>query len=285
MADESKMSADQLSAWTQAIAALKGYADKSNTQDMNNRTNALTSAELAKIPLPVLEKMVAEQLGRPEAATQDPAFAAAQRQALSQMQGYAKGEITDADRAQLSLAENEAAKRGQIQQNAITQQAQSQGQLGGGAQLAMQQMAAKGQSENAYNLGLQNMINQRSRQFGAIGQVGQMASAGSAQDFQRKSAADAVSAANARARAQAHGYNLGIPQRQYQNEMGKWAAQAGRSDQGAAQASANAHENAALIGTAGAGFGELASGYMKKNKDDEAEVKVDPVTGNPIYSV
>jgi len=274
MAEESENGASSANAWIAAIAALKGYANQSQATDMQQRAGTVSSAKLAKIPLPVLEKMIAEQLGRPEAATQDPALAAAQRQALAQMQGYAEGKTTDADRAQLTLAENEAARRGQIQQNAITQQAQAQGQLGGGAQLAMQQQAAKGQGDSAYNMALQNMISQRNRQFGAIGQAGQMAGAASAQDFQRKGAADAVAAANARARAQAQGYNLGLPQKNYQNQMNQWAAETGRSDLAGQQGQANAMQDTKNLGNLGAGFSEMYKGY--KSKDKPADGTYDP---------
>ena len=244
----------------QMVTAIVGEVGKAASADDQKKMLQDSMAMLDRIGRPDLKAMVAEQLGRPEAAGQDPRMAAAQQQALAQMQGFAKGEITPADRARMELAQGEAARRGKIQQASILSGAQQRGQLGGGAQLAMQQQAAQGQNESAYNAALQDMINQQSRQFSAIGQSAGMAGNMSNQDFQRKSAADAVAAANARARTQAQGYNLGIPQKDWENQMKMWAAKTGRQDVIGAQGRANADANAKSLGNLGAGIDERIAG-------------------------
>ena len=251
--------------YAQMIASIVGMIGKASSADEQKKLTADGLAALDKIGRPDLKPMLAEQLKKAEASKQDPRLAAAQQQALEQMQGFAKGEITPADRARSELAQGEAARRGKIQQASILSGAQQRGQLGGGAQLAMQQQAAQGQNEGAYNAALQEMIAQQSRQFGAIGQAAGMASTMSNQDFQRKSATDAVEAANARARMQAQGYNLGIPQKDWENQMKTWAAKTGRQDAIGQQGVDRAKQNASDYGNIGAGVGQMA---QKSGGDD-----------------
>lgn len=253
--------------WPQLVMALIGQAGEAKSKEEQNRMMQDALARLRDIPLPELKAMIAEQLGRPEAAQGDPLAMAAQRDALAKMQQYASGQVTPEDRAQLALSENEAARRGQIQQNAILQNALQRGQVGSGTELALRQNAANAQSDDAYNAALKNMIDMRQRAYNATGQVGQLASHMSDQDYRRKAAADAVAMANARARAGAQQYNLGLSQKNYENAIGKWAKETGRTDKTGELGAANAREQSATLGNFGAGIGKLTE-EDKKDEDN-----------------
>ena len=253
----------------QMIGALisESARQKMSQEQMNILRDALT--RIRDIPLPVLEKAQAEELGRPEAAAADPAALAAQRAALERMSRWGEGEVTPEDRAQLALAQSESARRGAIQQNAIQQALQSRGLGGSGAEYAMRQQAAQGANEEAYKAAIQNMLANRQRAFQATGAQGQMSSQMQNEAFRRKAAADAAAQYNAGARQRVQGYNIGLPQQQFANQLRQAQAAAGQTSPLVGQMG----QEAAGQGAFWSNMGAAGQSYMDKLEKESDESK------------
>lgn len=263
----------------------RGHAEKVQEQRYQEALERLKN-----IPIPVLQDMIAEQLGAPEAGEADPEMLAAQRAVLDRLQQWGTGALTPEDKIQQALMTDEAARRGQIEQNKIKQAMQQRTAGGGGgmgAELALQAQAAQGASQNAYQAALQNMLSARQRARESTTQAGQLAGQMSEQDYRRKRAKDAVAAANAAARQQAQQWNLNKPLTQHQLVMQKEAAMRGdikglgdlAQQKGERQGTGYANLGAAFGSLGGGGGGEDKSGVSPYNPDYKYEEDGDNLSG------
>lgn len=217
--------------WLQAALAAMGVLNDANQAGRAEDQLALDRLRLDEIGIPPEVLLDPQILGTPQASIADPRLQQALFTALNKLQQWGTGALTTEDKMALSLAEDEAARRGQIAQSGIEQQMQARGQGGQGAELAMKQQAAQSGQQAAYQAGLQNMLSARERAYNATNQAGSLASNMSQQDMARKAALDRIAEANARARTEADIYNRNLPWQTYNARIGKEATARGLTTQ------------------------------------------------------
>jgi hypothetical protein len=217
--------------WLQAALAAMGVLNDQNEAGRAEDQLALDRLRLDEIGIPPEVLLDPQILGTPQASIADPRLQQALFTALNKLQQWGTGALTTEDKMALSLAEDEAARRGQIAQSGIEQQMQARGQGGQGAELAMKQQAAQSGQQAAYQAGLQNMLSARDRAYQATGQAGNLATSMSAQDMARKAALDRIAEANAQARTEADLYNKRLPWQTYQARVNKEATARGLTTQ------------------------------------------------------
>lgn len=186
------------------------------------------AAQQFNIPLPVLERMVAEQLGSSAQADvyADPSFQEAQGASLAELGRVAdSGGMTLEDKVNYEQTQRDNAQRAMAQRQAIQNLLAKQGNTGSGVSAAMQLGAAREQAERGALAGAQTAADARRRATQAILQRGQLAgqmrgqSVGEAND--RARAKDLRDQYNASARMGAQQYNLGLAQQQFGNQMSR----------------------------------------------------------------
>lgn len=147
----------------------------------------LENPELIGQYTPLLENAL--QLGPSgmEGVSTDPRLKQAQMQALEQISGFAKGEMTPADMVALEQIRRSTASQGQARQQSILSEMQQRGQGGSGAELIARLKAGQSEADRASQEGmeLQQMLQQRALQ--AISQQGQLGGAIRSQEFGEKS--------------------------------------------------------------------------------------------------
>jgi hypothetical protein len=187
-----------------------------------------------EVELPKLEQAVAEQVGPTalERITVDPAYKSAQMEALSKLgQISDEGGFTLADKAALNKTLGALSRRDAGARAAIAENMQARGTLGAGAELAQRLAAQQESSQMASERGMDVAAQAQQRALNAIMQRGQMAGQMRGQEYGEQErlaqARDAIERYNAGARTGAQGYNLGLAQQQYENQMGRARARAG----------------------------------------------------------
>jgi hypothetical protein len=246
-----------------AVGGLAGQqkGEEANLQQLGIYKDILS--RLKDIPLPELERMQAEQLGRPEAASADAATQAAQRAALSRFGQIAEGGVTPEERGAEEDIMSQANQRDQQARQAVLGQMAQRGTLDSGAALA-EQMGAQGhQAQQAHEDATKLASSHYRNALNALSNQAQLAGQMSSEDFRRKSAADAVAAANARARAGAQSYNLGLPQANYANAISKIQAQANPEQAMAGWLGQSADRTRATYGGWGQAAGQAGSALYK----------------------
>lgn len=191
-------------------------------QDLLDRINNIPDPELRQQAAVLLDQAEAGQV------TSDPQMAAAQRAALAKLQQISdEGGLTLADRAALDTQINRAARAAAAGRNAISNQMAARGQLGSGAELAMNLQAQQQGAQNSYETARDTAATAQQRALQAIMQRGQMAGQMREQDFGERMAAararDEISRYNAAARERANRYNAGLGQQAFENAMRKAA--------------------------------------------------------------
>lgn len=279
--------------WASLIGSIVGLLGRQNEAEQGQKMTAADLARMEALGIPPAVLMTPEQLGTPQAAVADPRLQQALFAALNKMQQWGTGALNTEDKMAMSLAMDEAARRGQIAQSGIEQQMQAKGQGGSGALLGMKASAAQNSEQNAYNAGIQRMLAAQERGFQANAQAGSLASNMSAQDMARKQALDRIAAANAGARQQAQQYNLGVPWRQYEAGMDKEAVLRGIGRYGQAQSQAASQQRNTTLANIGAGVGQMGEerGWwggsekpQQKPAEEEAPYGYDAY-GQPLRSV
>lgn len=274
--------------WASIVSSIASMLGQEQEKEQGQKLTAAELARLDALGIPPPTQLVPEQLGTPEAAVADPRLQQALFAALNKMQQWGTGALTTEDKMALSLAEDEAARRGQIAQSGIEQQMQARGQGGQGAELAMKQQAAQGGQQAAYQAGLQNMLNARNRAFQATSQGASLASNMSAQDMARKQALDRIAAANAGARQSAQQYNLNVPWQQYQAGLDKEAVARGIGRVGwAGEQAANQgmRTSGANIAAGVDAYGRDNGWWGGKKSEYETEPTGQDADGNPTWSI
>lgn len=180
-----------------------------------------------EVELPQLERAVAEQVGPTalERITVDPAYKAAQMEALSKLgQISEEGGFTLADKAALNKTLGALSRRDAGARAAIAENMQARGTLGAGAELAQRLAAQQESSQMASERGMDIAAQAQQRALDAIMRRGQMAGEMRGQEYGEQErlaqARDAIARYNAGALADAQRYNLGLAQQQFENKRG-----------------------------------------------------------------
>ncbi len=203
--------------------------------------------EAGNISLPVLNKLVAQQVGPTEfqKIQTDPALKAAQYQALNKLQEVSDGGgFTAEDKATLNKVTNRNARMAGSRNANATEGMEARGVAGSGAEFAMKQAnnASANEADNQQGLDIAGMAQKRA--LDAILARGNMAGDMRGQDFGEKAKAaqaqDAINEYNANAKSRADQYNAGLNQQNYDNQMGLSSYKAGVRNQ-----QANAYYNSA----------------------------------------
>jgi hypothetical protein len=241
---------------TNATDAWEALTPEQRAGVIQQAESAYAREQLANDPLWGLN--VADQ-SRMEGASADRGSIAAQRRALQQMQGiYDAGGYTDSERAQLQMAQRDAANAERSQRLAVQESARARGMGGGGMELmgalAAQQGGANRSSDWANQIAVAGQMRALQALQGSGTMAGQMRGQSFAEDAARRSAADAwnqyqTSLINDRQR------NFGNAQQNaYSNQLNATAGATNQYNGSAniAQQNSNAQEQqtANMIGTA-----------------------------------
>lgn len=194
-----------------------------------------------------LEQLPPELQSRMAEVTTDPRLKEAQMGALEQMQQLSQSGLTPGEAAAQELSLRQARSGAAARDAAIRQDLAERGQLSGGAEIAMRQIAGQQGAQNASDAALQAQAQAQQRALQALAQSGQMSGQIRGQDFseaaQKASAADAIARYNqqntsetarrnlerqqqaenlrASARQQEEIANKGLLAQDYQNRMAK----------------------------------------------------------------
>lgn len=246
---------------------------------MNDRAASRRALERAlknyqNIPLPELQRMIAEQQGPSamEGVSADPALEGMQNESLGELGRISdNGGMTLEDKANYEAAQRDAAQGAQRQRQSILNVLRRSGSgMAGGAGVAAQLGAAGDQQEATALAGQRMTADAQKRATQAVLERGKLAGAQRAQGFDEKSrraaAADAISRYNATARQTAQNYNVGLPQQQWNNQMHRASAEANALGGVANQYSADADRTQRTWANAGTGAGQAAAGFVGSGK-------------------
>lgn len=238
--------------------------------------------ELRNIPLPELERIVAEQLGPSamEDVRSDPMQRQQQLEVMDELRNiFEGGGFNVEDRAAMSEAMNRANVQGGAQRRALASDFAQRGQLGSGARLALGNMDAQGAANRSSQMAQDIAARGEVRRRGALDKYGEMAGDVRRADFgeasARAGAADAASRWNASAREKAGYYNAGLPQQQFGNRVTRATGQQGAGGNLAkfygdeAQGTRNQYAN---YGRAGA---EAATAFLEDDEEDSSDAEHD----------
>jgi hypothetical protein len=178
----------------QAQRGAQGAIDRGNSAiggvnlpDIDLMKLNLESPELIGQYAPLLEQL--QQMGPSamEGVSTDPRLKQTQMQALEQLSGFSKGEMSPADATMLEQIRRGAAAQGQARQSAILSEMQQRGQGGSGAELIAKLKSGQAEADRASQegMGLQQMLQQRALQ--ALSQQGQLAGSVRGQEFNEQS--------------------------------------------------------------------------------------------------
>ncbi len=144
---------------------------------------------------------------------------------------YDTGGQTTADEAAYDVARRGVSQRAASQAGDIGIEAARRGQTGSGLGAVLAAQSGQGELEALAGLNANIASDARGRALQALQARGQMAGQMRGQDWSQLSdkanAADLMNRFNASQRQGAEMYNVGIPQQQYENNMGRLAAQSG----------------------------------------------------------
>jgi hypothetical protein len=185
-------------------------------------------ADMRGIPLPQLPNVTPEQLG---AAAQskvysDPALRQQEQDSLSEYGNvYNQGGLDFKSRADINELLNQAASSAQSGADSIRQHLQGTGQLGSGADIAMQMGNGQAAAQRGGEAALQTAALAEQRKMDALaaktGLAGKMRGEDLSEKTARAQAQDARDEWNAASRSKAGYYNAGLPQQQFQNQVTK----------------------------------------------------------------
>lgn len=236
------------------------------------------------IPLPVLEKAVAQKLG-PSAMDQiglkmDPRLKESEYSSLMNMDEVAKNGENAQMRSTMNRVLGDLARQEGAGRNAIKNDMHARGAGGSGAELAMQLQGSQASADRAQTAGLDQAAQSNRRMLDAMMNRYQMASGMRNQEYnelsQAAQAKDMIARYNADARTRAQYYNLGLPQQNFENDykirQGKANALIGQSNQAAAQGASAAAQTAGIANGISEGVNSFA-GYAENQDRADREDK------------
>lgn len=252
-----------------AVASLIGELMAGGKEAEARKVMAEAAKMYDAVELPKLEQAVAQELGPSafESIAVDPAYKSAQLDALNRLSQIAEeGGMTLADKAAMNQITGQLARRDAAARGAIREDMQARGTLGAGAELASRLAAQQESSQIASERGLGVAAQAQQRALDAIMNRGAMAGDIRRQEYGEQSdlarSRDLINQYNAAARERAQGYNLGLSQREFENQMRRTGAQAnarlgqGTQMMGEAQ---GIRQAAAGYGTAGGKVAQAAA--------------------------
>lgn len=258
-----------------AAAALIGAAIASGDQAKAAAIRQGIADKYKDLPLPVLDKVVAQKLP-PDAADRylkSTQASQAQGDVLKKYMGEvnAQGE-TPEDRAAYLRMKNEAGGIANSAQGAVQRGMAARGLGGSGMSFALQQQGAQGAANRANEMGIQSAADARGRYMSALQGAGSMSTSMRGQELDSMKAQDSINEFNARQQTDADRYNAGLNQQNYDNQMSHLAGESNAlngvandytSSAGATRQTASGIGNAAL--TVGAAYDQYGNPVKKKD--------------------
>lgn len=277
-----------IGAGVQAGAGVLGYL--LSMPDRQKAEQIINSAldEYGQLDVPALEAIVAQEVG-PSAMEQirtDPRLRDAQQAVLDRLERAATEGLSLEDK----VAQNEALRAGSRQESAgrqrIAEDFAARGQLGSGAQLAMQLQNQQGAADRASQVSMQTAANSQRRMYDAMLARGQLAGNLRNQEFGEQEriaqARDAVARYNAGARQQAAAQNIANQQWTYGQRANLAANRLGAASQRAGIYTGRAQNTANLFGAIGSlgsqGF-QLGGRYLQDQQQDDQQYGSGPLAG------
>lgn len=245
-------------------------------------------AQMAGIPLPNLPQITPEQLGQAaqSGVYADPALKQSEQDSLSEYGNiYGQGGLDFKAKADINSLLNQANSNAQSGAASIRQHLQGTGQLGSGADIAMQQGNAQSAAQRGNANAMSTAALAEQRKMDALANKTKLASSMRGEDVNEKNARAAAQDArdqwNAASRQNAQQYNAGLPQQNFNNAVTKTT---GAFAPGTNLAAAYANEGnatrgmwgnlgaAAAYGAKGVGSGTSSGGSSAVNPDDPSSV-------------
>lgn len=231
------------------------------------------AARQYNIPLPELQRMIAEQMGPSamEGVTADPALEGMQNESLGELGRISSnGGMTPEDHANYEASQREAAQGAMRQRQSILNVLRRSGSgMAGGAGVAAQLGAAGDQQEATALAGQRMTADAQKRATQAVLERGKLAGAQRGQKFdegaRRAAAADAITRYNTTARQTASNYNGNLAQQQFGNQM---ALNSGRANALAGQSNyydRSADRTSGQWADMGAGAGQAVAAAIPKS--------------------
>lgn len=278
-------------AMTGAAGSLAGASGQQNMSDAQRKLLEQILNEIRDIPLPDLERIMAEQLGPSamEGVHSDPEQRQAQLDIMDELRDiYSSGGLNLEDKAALNEGLNRANVAGNASRQRLASDFAARGQLGSGAQLAMGNMGAQSAANRANQTALDVGAMGQKRRMDAMGRYAGLASDVRGQDFgessARAQAKDAADRWNAASREKAGYYNAGLAQQQFGNRMTKATGSQGAGNNLAAQYGADGRRLAALggdVGRTGANFVNAINSGNSSGGTTKRDANGDPYETEP----
>lgn len=227
------------------------------------------------IPLPVLERILAEQLGPSamEGVSTDPRLRQEQMAAVNALNDVATTGDTPEMRAAMNRILGDVARNESAGRNAILNNMRARGVSGSGAELAAQLSNNQAAAERAQDAGLQTAAQQQKRMLDAVLSKGQLAGQMRSQEFGEQSdvarAKDAISRYNADAKTRAQYYNAGLNQQNFDNRYKLATGQANALAKQGNQAAESGAASAAMWGGIGNAANTIGSGVAGQLQDSQ----------------
>lgn len=244
----------------------------------DKQAEELLRAALARfdnIPPAVLEEIIAEQLGAPEAGEADPMLKAAQLSALSKLgQIEQSGGMTLENQAALNRVQSQLARQESAGRQSIANDMQARGMGGSGAELAMALQNQQASADRASQMGMDRAAMAQKSYLESILQRGQVAGNMRNQDFRERAARDEIEKYNAAARERANLHNAKLGQQRFDNDLSVAQGRAGLAGKSADQQAGMADSDRLMGAGLGAAAGTAADAYYreqaaKKKKEEE----------------
>lgn len=256
-------------------------------------------ADIANVPLPDLQKAVAEQLGPSNVGSiqRDEGLRAKQLQALAAYEDIANsGGLSMSDKIGIEEANAAADNADRRRRQSILSELAGRGQLDSGAQL----VASLSSAQDAANRGrasandaARSAEQRRLQALDAMaGMSGRMREQDFGEKYRKAQAQDEFLKWNAGSRQQAQMHNLGLPQQQFENQLRKEGAKAGALgglsnfyDKQQQQIRNDAAAKSQAIGAAGKAYGGGGSSWGSGPTSEAGEApKGYDNSGTPYYS-
>ncbi len=211
-----------------AAAALIGAAIASGDEAKARAIRQGIADKYKDLPLPVLDKVVAQKLP-PDAAERYMKSTQA-TEAESTVLGKfmdevkAKGETAD-DRAAYLRMQNEASGIYGSAQSGVQREMANRGLSGSGMEFALMQDGAQGAANRANESGIQAAADARARYMESLKGAGGLSTSMRNQELSSLKAQDEINMFNARQQSNADLYNASLSQRNYDNAMSHLAGE------------------------------------------------------------
>lgn len=207
-----------------AVVSLIGSLIGAGQEGKASAIRSQIARQYEGIPLPVIDKLVAQKLPPDAAARYMKATQATQVQSdvLGKTMDVVneKGETAD-DRAAYLRMRDEAAGISNAAESGVQRSMASRGLGNSGMAFAMRQQGAQSAANAANAAGVNEAADARGRYMKALGMAGEQSAGMRSQDFAALQAQDQINMFNARQQSDADRYNSQIPQQNFDNQMTK----------------------------------------------------------------